>query len=297
MIRLNMRIAITGGSGFLGKHVTQYFLENSSHRLIFLKRLNTDISWITSEFAPRCEFYNIDVDHEFKAYLSEGNVEVILHMATNYGREEYSVGEVLAANLRLPLMLLENAVKRNIPHFINIDSYFNKPGNSYSHLMNYSNSKKSLTLWFPHFGGEMKVTNVVLEHVYGPFDRKDKFVPTFIESARCNFGDGVKFSEGGQVRDFIYVEDVASALLAVVEGKTLGPDFEEINLGTSVGTTLRDFGETVCRALRLSVKPPFGAGKYRKGEIMASVADSSSMSKYDWGPKYSLEQGIGNLLE
>jgi len=192
---------------------------------------------------------------------------------------------------------MEFAVRNSIPHFINIDSYFNKPGNSYEHLIDYSNSKRALSLWFPFFSERIKITNIVLEHVYGPYDSQDKFVPMFLTSALTKFKDGSTYSQGGQVRDFIYVEDVASALLAIVNSEISNLGLEQLNLGTSIGTSLRDFGKLVCDILEVEVNPPFGSGPYRRNEIMASVANLTSMSKFKWEPRFSLEQGIRETIK
>jgi hypothetical protein len=66
--------------------------------------------------------------------------------------------------------------------FINTDSFFNKTGNSYSNLLNYSLSKKSLLIWLEKISASLKIINVVLEHMYGPGDSDSKFVEGIIRS-------------------------------------------------------------------------------------------------------------------
>ncbi len=291
-----MRILITGGSGFLGRHVVKYFLDNSSHYLILLTRDKSDYSWLDEINQPRFEKVSLEELRSTKSDDFEHYADTILHMATEYGRNAEDVDQILVSNLGLPISLLKFAKTAQVPHFVNIDSYFNKPGNAYDYLGDYAKSKKALALWYPAYSETLTITNIILEHVYGPGDNPMKFVPTFIRSASKNFADGTTFSQGEQIRDFVYVEDVASALLQVVSQKDLNKGVRNMNLGTGVGTSLAEFGRTVCEQLGITSRPPFGSGSYRENEIMASVADLSLFTKINWSPKFTLEKGIKETI-
>jgi CDP-paratose synthetase len=291
-----MRILITGGSGFLGRHVVNYFLDNSNHYLILLTRDESDYSWLDKIGQHRFENVTLEEIRSIKSGDFEHYADTILHMATEYGRNTEDVDQILISNLGLPISLLQFAKTARIPHYVNIDSYFNKPGNAYDYLGDYAKSKKALALWYPAYSETLAITNIILEHVYGPGDSPLKFVPTFMRSASKNFDDGTTFSQGEQIRDFVYVTDVASALLQVVSQKDLDKGVRNMNLGTGVGTSLTEFGRIVCEQLGVTSKPPFGSGSYRENEIMASVADLSLFTKINWSPKFTLEMGIQETI-
>lgn len=79
-----------------------------------------------------------------------------------------------------------------------------------------------------------------LEHMYGPKDDKAKFVPWVIEQFKQN-KRCLDLTEGSQERDFVYVADVVSAYMKVLERCNSLPQFIEFDVGTGKPITVRQF--------------------------------------------------------
>ena len=126
----------------------------------------------------------------------------------------------MEANLLLPLRLAELGISKGVKTFINTDTFSNKGKSSHSILLDYSSSKKSLLSYLSKLSDKLKVINVVPEHIYGPYDSDTKFVENMIQNIavqRCRR----YHHQGHQKRDFIYMEDVVSAYLTLLEyGRT-----------------------------------------------------------------------------
>jgi UDP-glucose 4-epimerase len=97
---------------------------------------------------------------------------------------------------------------------------------------------------------------------------------------------------GRQTRDFIYVDDVVEANLAVL-GKDVSGAY---NVGTGVETTINDLHKLLSEYTSRGVKEIHGPGK--KGEQARSVIDSSKLRhELGWEPRVSLEEGLRRTVE
>jgi UDP-glucose 4-epimerase len=92
-------------------------------------------------------------------------------------------------------------------------------------------------------------------------------------------------------KDYIYIDDLAAALLAVVEKKFSGA----INLGTGAGTTVREIARTI--GSMTGKEDLIGEANPPETDPLGDVvADAGKLKSLGWEPKTSLEQGIGKLL-
>jgi len=125
---------------------------------------------------------------------------------------------------------------------------------------------------------------------YGPGQSLDYPFPSFIDRARRRESPFTVWGDGEQVRDFIHVDDVISAALAVVEQDHPGP----LNLCTGIGTSFNQLADLVCKSVGYGpqihhrLDSPVGV-RYR-------VGDPTEMLKV-YEPKIGLEQGVRAALE
>jgi dTDP-L-rhamnose 4-epimerase len=102
------------------------------------------------------------------------------------------------------------------------------------------------------------------------------------------------FEDGKQTRDFVHVSDIVRANLLALE--TDRADYQSINVGTGVPTSVHAVSNLLARGLGLDIEPEIVA-KYREGDIRHCVADiSKAKSLLGYEPQVSLEQGIPELL-
>jgi nucleoside-diphosphate-sugar epimerase len=290
-------ILLTGATGFLGSHLLERLLEEN-YTIIVLKRSFSNISRIEKLLNDsKVISYNIDIIQLEKIFI-ENNIETIIHCATNYGRNNKSCYKVLETNLMFPIMLLEFAVKYKVKTFINTDSYFNKDNNSYSFLLDYSLSKKSLNLWLKYFSNKIQIINMLLEHIYGENDSIDKFVESTIQEVAIVQVKKIDLTLGYQKRDFIYIKDVVNAYIQILTWSEKHKfKFENFDIGTGVTTSIKDFVKEIKKISKSNTLLNFGELPYRKDEIMYSVADNSKLLNIGWEYKYNIHDGINNIIK
>ena len=68
--------------------------------------------------------------------------------------------------------------------------------------------------------------------------------------------------------------------------------FTQVELGSGIPTTIKDFVEKIHRLTNSKTALDFGALPYREGEVMKAIADISYLNRLGWSPSYTLEQGI-----
>ncbi|HVS22014.1 MAG TPA: NAD-dependent epimerase/dehydratase family protein [Pyrinomonadaceae bacterium] len=103
------------------------------------------------------------------------------------------------------------------------------------------------------------------------------------------------FEDGEQTRDFVHVSDIVQANLRALEAN--GADYQAVNVGTGVATSVRQIARLLAQGLGKSLEPEIVA-KYREGDIRHCVADiSRARALLGYEPRVRLEQGIPELLQ
>jgi len=123
--------------------------------------------------------------------------------------------------------------------------------------------------------------------IYGQGEHADRLVSTVIE--KLSTGEDVACTEGFQKRDFLHVEDVASATVAVVRSSVQGP----INIGSGEPVTVRMVVETLARLIGGKGRPLFGKLDANPDEPAALIPDVTRLGReVGWRPERSLEDGL-----
>lgn len=292
---MKINILLTGGTGFLGSFLVKKIISKSdSYNLIILKRTTSNMKRL-NKIKKQIQVYNLD-EIELSTVFKENKIDIIIHTAVEYGKNSSDCIKILNTNLMFPISLLEEAIKYNVKMFINTDSYFNKDNFSYNSLLHYALSKKSLKIWLKYFSKNIKVVNLVLEHIYGAYDNDDKFVEYIIQQVAVKKVDTLNLTGGEQKRDFIHVSDVVSAYLAILKHINQEFHFREYYVGNGKSFSIKEFTSYVKEFSNSNTKLNFGALEYRSDEIMNSVADNSELLNLGWSPKFDLEHGIKEIL-
>lgn len=286
------KILLTGATGFLGSHLLKGLLEKTNDEIIILKRSFSNTFRIEKIMQnPRIKAYDID-KMPLERIFQETQIETIIHCATNYGRNNEDILNIVQSNLILPLSLLQLAIKYEIKTFINTDTIIDKNVN------HYSLSKNHFLDWLKVYSSKIKCINLNLEHFYGALDNNTKFTTHIIKSLLNNV-DNIDLTKGEQKRYFIYIDDVVDAFLAILENiDKLEKSFISFEVSTENNISIKDFVLLV-KKLTNNTKTNLNFGKipYKENELMNCQTDISKLKKLGWSPKYRLENGLSITIK
>lgn len=287
-------VLLTGGTGFLGRHLLRKLLVETDLNISVVSR-----SFVHSRF-DRIRYIRPERD-AISSFFVENTNSMVIHLATEYGRVRNNSNQekVRKVNIELPTLILEESARNNPLLFINSDSYYLKGGSDRAALSNYVESKfafrKKLIENFPHINS----VTLQFEHIYGPADSIEKFIPMVIKRALSDKkGGNLKLTGCEQLRDFLYVEDAASAIIATMnnyDGNVANGSVVEVGSGQT--TSLRELINLVLSESNSLLKPNFGALPYISGELKLSVADLRVVNSMDWASSTNLRIGLRNTID
>jgi nucleoside-diphosphate-sugar epimerase len=161
----------------------------------------------------------------------------------------------------------------------------------------YSLSKAHFREYLEINQEEASITNVALEHFFGPGDDTSKFVTRIIRALN-NKEPIIALTEGSQKRDFVYVNDVLNALMKIInESWKKKPGLNTYQIGTGSAISIRHFVET---AKKLSGNSEtilnFGAVPLRKNEPKEVIVNLDPIKELGWSPKWTLEQALSETI-
>ncbi|MBM0415977.1 NAD-dependent epimerase/dehydratase family protein [Aeromonas veronii] len=279
-----MKILITGLSGFLGSQlanalITEYDIAGAIRSSSKLDRINCK-SEIT--------FINIE-DEKWIEDVNKFNPKVVINTAALYGRKNESLSELIDANIVFPQKIIE---------CMGEDTVFINCGTSLpSSVSLYAKTKNQFVELAKEYckSNRIKFVNLRLEHFFGANDDSTKFTSYVIH--QCLANRPLNLTEGTQKRDFIYIEDVISALKYIINSLSHLNSFENIDIGSGCAITIRDFVECVASVTASTSIIEFGAVPMRENELMYSCADTHRIKSLGWCLHFPLANAIADMIK
>jgi len=275
-----MKIALTGGTGFIGSHFLQQALV-AGHTLRAMRRSPHSQPRIPLRESP--DWLERQLDEVSSVELR--GCDVLVHLATHTGNVPYdSLVNCMRWNLTAVLTLFEQARLAGIRRFVVAGSCYEygssgerfdaiptdaplEPTNS------YAASKAAASIAFMQWAKEHKLSLEILRvfHVYGEGESELRFWPSLRRAALA--GEDFLMTEGEQIRDFLAVEDVARTFLnrALIHNSCTS-EVEVFNLSAGTQISIRAFAERYWKQWSASGQLLFGEIPYRAGESMRYVA-------------------------
>ncbi len=291
-----MKILITGASGFLGSRLTNHLL-GAGLSVDILVRSTSSISSIEKPEAlntiGRC-----DTDKQISDYVRKANPNFVIHAACSYGRRGETYAEILRVNYDIGRLILKTLLSResnSVCYFINIGTVLKSNVGMYAYTKNrFTNFAKKL---FAGYRKNVVFINIELQHIYGVGDDSSKFISYVI--SRCKSGvERLDLTAGEQLRDFIYIDDVLSALCAIINNIKNIPNMGYINfeLGSGKVISIHELVSLIKRETGSNTCLNFGAISYREDEPMYLRADIKMLMEIGWSPKIGIEEGIKKMM-
>jgi nucleoside-diphosphate-sugar epimerase len=297
-----MRIFLTGATGFIGSHVARLLVRHG-HEVHALVREDSDPTRIADVVS---QLRRVDGDltawDPLGARLQQIRPEVCLHLGWYVEPGKYLGSrtnlDMVAATLRLATLLADVGCRR----FVGLGTCFEyDTARGYLaedsplgpvHL--YSACKAGLALMLEQLGAAtgMGIAWARLFYLYGPFEDERRLVASVIRALLR--GEEARTTAGAQVRDFLHVEDVASALWALAQSAGVGP----VNIGSGQPVTVR---ELVTRIGQIVGRPELvrlGGLPYTPQDPMFVCANNDRLTSATmWQPRYTLDEGLRQTVE
>jgi nucleoside-diphosphate-sugar epimerase len=156
----------------------------------------------------------------------------------------------------------------------------------------YGASKAAMYLaWLAAAGGQRQLAWARLFFPYGPGEPRGRYIPSVIDALLR--GEALDCTHGHQVRDFIYVDDIAEACAALVAGTESGA----YNVGSGSDASLRDVAEKIVGELGGRELVRFGAREAPAHDLARIVADIGKIREhFGWSPRVSLGEGLHRTI-
>ena len=246
-----MKIAVTGGTGFIGSHFLKQALADG-HSLKLIRRSHTSQPRVM--ISPQSECLNGQLD-EVSAKELKG-CEVLVHFAAHSVQYPFdSLANCIRWNLTAVLALFEQARLAGIRRYIvagscfeygrTAEQYYSIPTNALLEPTNsYAVSKAAASIALCQWADEYQLNLEILRifHVYGAGEAKTRFWPSLRHAAFA--GEDFPMTVGKQIRDFVPVEQVASLFLERSIKKDLDICNSRIyNVGTGEPCSLISFAQ------------------------------------------------------
>lgn len=318
---------VTGGAGFIGSAVSRQLIKDTSHTVINLDCLtyagNLD-SLQTIEDSPRYRFEKVDIrdSQEVKRVLTTYQPDGIMHLAaeSHVDRSIDGPAAFIDTNIVGTYTLLDQtrhywntltADKKSAFrfHHISTDEVYGSLGETgffteetpYQPNSPYSASKAAsdhlVRAWHHTYGLPTVTTNC--SNNYGPYHFPEKLIPLMILNALEGKPLPV-YGNGQQIRDWLYVEDHASALIKVL---TTGKVGETYNIGGHNERKNIDVVTLICELLEeMRPQKPAHISQYRDlityvadrpGHDVRYAIDASKIEReLGWKPLETFETGI-----
>lgn len=295
------KILITGSSGFLGSAVLR---QVDSFNLI----------------TPRSKDYDL-VDNKSCNMLFENNpdIDTVIHLAATCGgiqANQKNPGKYFYDNMSMGLNIIECCRKFNVKKLVLVGTVCSYPKycaipfkeqdlwNGFPEETNapYGIAKKSLYIMADAYSRQysLNVSILILSNLYGPSDHfeedKSHVIPAIIKkvyNAKKYNQDLVVWGDGSATRDFLYVDDAASAIVKSIKSDT---GTQPINLGSNQEVSIKNLVEQVCELMQYNGEIIWDTTK-PNGQPRRMVDCSLAKNTLDWTSTTNFTTGLRNTIQ
>ena len=325
-----MNILVTGGAGFIGSAVCRHIIQNTEHRVLNVDKLTyaanlSSLDTVSSD--PRYSFAQVDIaDREaIPALLREHDIDIVMHLAaeSHVDRSIDGPGAFIQTNIVGTYALLESvrhywselpAARRESFrfHHVSTDEVYGElplegglftEETPYAPSSPYSASKAAsdhlAMAW--HHTYHLPVVLSNCSNNYGPYHFPEKLIPLVILNALEGLELPV-YGKGENVRDWLFVDDHAKALVLVATTGAVGRSY---NIGGRNERTNLAVVETICDTLdRLAPLPNVASRRSlirfvtdRPGHDMRYAIDATRIeTELGWKAEETFDTGLEKTI-
>ncbi len=297
------KIIVSGGAGFIGSHVVELLLKSNNQVVVMDNLKSGKLSNLPND--SRITFYKVDILKDNLEYIFEKEKpDYCIHLAAQTSVNNSEIDPMYDAQMNIisSINLLNLCKKYKIKKFITASSaaVYGIPedlpiseNQSTKPISFYGISKLTMEKYIQHF--QIPYVIFRFSNVYGPrqSSSKESGVIAIFHNAMLNNKQIEIFGDGNQIRDFIFVKDVANAI-----NKALNSNISNItcNFSSNTGITINQLFTLMKEMYNYKYNPIYLPP--RAGDIKNSILDNSKATTNFTDLKFTdIKEGLKNLLE
>jgi len=300
-----VRILVTGGAGFIGSHVVDAYI-SMGHEVVVVDDLSTGRA---ENLNPGVKFFRLDIrDPGLIEVFQSFKPQVVNHHAAQIDVRRSMEDPVFDAEVNIvgTLRVLECSRRFSVGKVVLASTggaIYGEPkylpadeDHPVSPMSSYGIGKYAAEHFCRMYSEQRAMSCVVLRYanVYGP--RQDPLgeagVVAIFTNSMLKGKTPTIYGDGTQVRDFVYVDDVARASVLALEHSPSRP----INIGTGAGTTVNALYQALADLIGFTVPPVYAAP--RPGEVHTMYLDCRrSREELGWQPAVGLTEGLRRTVQ
>ena len=301
-----MNILVTGGAGFIGKHLVKFLIENKNNVSVLDNFSNSDKKWISKFKKYQIKIFEGDIRNDEDILKATKDQDVVIHLAAKISVEESikNPSETFEINVKGTENVLEICKKNNVKKIIVASSaaVYGEGNEKYkiteqtklNAISPYGESKIEMEKEIIKFCSNNQINYVILRffNIYGIGQSPEyagvitKFLKNIInEESLQIFGDGL------QTRDFVAIHDVIQSIYNALMYKQSGI----FNIARGEKITIKELAKLMILLSNKTLGIEYV--KSKKGDIKYSEADIQLAKNYlNYFSKIELKDGIKKLM-
>jgi GDP-L-fucose synthase len=298
------RVLVTGGAGFLGRHVLEQLQAAGCRQLV----------------APRLAECDLTRDGDVARLFERHPVDVVLHLAAEVGGIGFNLanpGSIFYRNVMMNTLVMEHAHRAGVYKFVGVGSVCAYPEHArvpfredelwdgYPEPTNgpYGLSKKMMMVQGQAYRAQygFDAVHLLMMNLYGPGDHFDAershVVPALIrrllDATAKGAAEIVVWGDGKATREFLYVEDAARAIVLAAERYD---DPRPVNVGAGFEVSIRELATLIAELTGFPGRLVFDASK-PSGQQRRSADVSRAREGFGFEASVSLREGLKRTID